>query len=130
MREPKDQGAAAVEFALIAIIFITMILGAIDFGHAWGVQANLAQATRDAAREMAIKDDATAATERFHLTFRPIGATEAEAAMATVTFSRVGAPGEDECRDIAVGSYVSPTLTGFFSETFTLGARGVMRCGG
>ena len=126
----KERGAAAVEFALVALLFVTMIMGAIDFGHAWGVQANLSQATRDAAREMAIQDNETRAETRFYTSFRPIGASETQAATATVSFTRTGTPGDEGCRDTAVGTYVSPTLTGFFSESFTLKARGVMRCGG
>ncbi|MGD8200773.1 TadE/TadG family type IV pilus assembly protein [Ornithinimicrobium sp. W1679] len=125
----RDLGAAAIEFALVALLLVTMVLGAIDFGHAWGVQASLAQATRDAAREMAIKDDSVAAEVRFYSSFQPFGSSAAPAT-ATVSFSRTGVPGDDDCRDTAESSFVSPTLTGFFSESFTLGARGVMRCGG
>ena len=125
-----ERGAAAVEFALVAMLLVAMIMGIIEFGRAWAVQGSLAQASREAAREMAVSGDASAARDHFYETFSPFGDTPTQAATATLAISRVGAPGDATCRDIVSSSYTTPTLTGFFGATFTVTGKGTMRCGG
>ncbi|SDL73651.1 TadE/TadG family type IV pilus assembly protein [Tessaracoccus oleiagri] len=51
-----DRGASAVEFALVAPVFIAMILSVIAFGHAFFVQSVLSNAARDGVRVMALQD--------------------------------------------------------------------------
>lgn len=53
-RKQNRQGAAAVEFALIAPLFILMFFGIIEFGRAMMVQQIVIQASRDGAREAAL----------------------------------------------------------------------------
>src|SRR5580704_3249342 len=45
-----EDGAVAVEFALVATIFIMMVLGILELGYMFFVQSVLDEAARDAAR--------------------------------------------------------------------------------
>ena len=49
-----ERGAAAVEFALILPILLTLVFGIVEFGWAFGQQVSLGNAAREAARTMAI----------------------------------------------------------------------------
>lgn len=60
MRKRKNRkGAAAVEFALVAPVFVLLIFGIIEFGRAMMVQQILVNASREGARR-AVLDGATA----------------------------------------------------------------------
>ena len=52
----RDRGAAAVEFAIVLPILLSLVLGIIAFGHAFFVQAALANAARDGVRVMALQN--------------------------------------------------------------------------
>lgn len=55
-RNPHQQhGAAAVEFALIAIVFFTLLLGIIEFGRLFYVYNTVQEVTRHAAREAVVR---------------------------------------------------------------------------
>ncbi len=55
-RTPRQQhGAAAVEFALIAIVFFTLLLGIIEFGRLFYVYNSVQEVTRHAAREAVVR---------------------------------------------------------------------------
>ena len=45
-----------MEFALVALLLITLLMGILEFGRLWAIQGSLAQAARDAARTAAITD--------------------------------------------------------------------------
>lgn len=53
-----DDGAAAVEFALIAVILFTLIFGAIQFGYAFFEYISVTHAAREGARWAALGADA------------------------------------------------------------------------
>jgi Flp pilus assembly protein TadG len=52
----RQSGVAAVEFALIAIVFFTLLLGIIEFGRFLYVWNTVQQVTRAAAREAVVTD--------------------------------------------------------------------------
>lgn len=54
----KRAGAAVVEFAIVAPVFILLVFGMIEFGRAVMVQQVLVNATREAARQ-AVLDSST-----------------------------------------------------------------------
>ena len=59
-----EQGAAAVEFAIVASIFFMLVFGIIDFGfgfHTWNATAN---AGREGARRAAVSPDVADITNR------------------------------------------------------------------
>lgn len=50
-RNVRQRGAAAVEFALVVPLLLSMLLGIIDFGTAWGQSVSLQGAARESARQ-------------------------------------------------------------------------------
>ena len=123
---PQEHGAAAVEFALVAILLLMLVFGIAEFGRMWLVQSSLSAAARDGARTMAVKNDQD----------------EAEAA-ARAVFTTGGGPTNISIApaDCDSGGSATVTLTydaafmtGFFNpifgESITLRGKGVMRCGG
>lgn len=78
----RRRGAAAVEFALVAPLFILLLLGMIEVGRAIMVQQIITNASREGARS-AVLDGATATdVETFVNTYL----TNASLPAATVTF--------------------------------------------
>jgi Flp pilus assembly protein TadG len=49
-----EDGAAAVEFAIVAVLFFTLVFGIIDFGFAFHSWNNTANAAREGARRGAV----------------------------------------------------------------------------
>lgn len=119
----RDRGAVAVEFALIAPILLALVAGIVEFSHAYNLQISVTQAAREAAREMAVKDDQSKAAlaaitgapglngDDFELVFTPAACSDAEDVTVTVT-------------------YPAATMTGLFGSTVTVTGVGAMRCGG
>ncbi|WP_097186555.1 TadE/TadG family type IV pilus assembly protein [Ornithinimicrobium cerasi] len=121
---PKsDKGAAAVEFALVAMMLVVLVFGIAEFGRLWFLQSNLAAAARDGAREMAVKNDASDAGDAVRDVF-PLATTVA------VTPGTGACDGGGQARVTA--TYDASWLTGLFGTgaTITLTGEGVMRCGG
>lgn len=52
-----DDGAAAVEFALVALLFFTLLFGAIQFGYTFFEYISVAHAAREGARWAALGAD-------------------------------------------------------------------------
>ena len=52
-----EDGAAAVEFAIVAVLFFTLVFGIIDFGFAFHSWNNTANAAREGARRGAVTSD-------------------------------------------------------------------------
>ena len=50
----RDRGAAAVEFALVSLLLITLVFGIAEFGRAWYTQATLSGAAREGVRVYAL----------------------------------------------------------------------------
>lgn len=126
----SDRGAAAVEFAFVALLLVSLLMGVMEFGRMWAIQGSLAQASRDAARTAAITDDAGAGQDKFGDVFWPLapgGST------GIVTGSdvpvRTGTPGSEDCRWTVAPTYQASSLTGMFGE-WSITARGSMRCNG
>jgi hypothetical protein len=46
----KEQGGVAVEFALLLPVFLVLLFGIIDFGHAWYMRHLMSDASREGAR--------------------------------------------------------------------------------
>ncbi|MHB1135358.1 MAG: TadE/TadG family type IV pilus assembly protein [Coriobacteriia bacterium] len=59
-----DDGAAAVEFALVALLFFTLIFGAIQFGYTFFEYISVAHAAREGARWAALGADGATVSAR------------------------------------------------------------------
>ena len=59
----SERGAAAVEFALVLPILMTLLLGVIEFGHYFNVQISATHAAREAARSMSVTGNWTTAEQ-------------------------------------------------------------------
>lgn len=128
MRGQSERGAAAVEFALVALLLITLLVGIMEFGRIWAIQGSLAQASRDAARTAAITESADAGRDKLEDVFWPLGPIGPGLAGQTPTQS--GTPGQPDCLWSVQPSYTTSSLTGFFGTSWTISAKGAMRCNG
>lgn len=63
-RDDKQRGAAAVEFALIVPLLLSMLLGVIDFGMALGQNISLQGAAREGARQGVTQGDVIASSSQ------------------------------------------------------------------
>lgn len=54
-----DRGAAAVEFAIVLPLFLTLVLGTIDFGYFFYVSEVVTNAAREGARAGSVADPVT-----------------------------------------------------------------------
>lgn len=118
-----ERGAVAVELALVAPIFLALVVGIVEFSHAYNLQISVTQAAREAAREMAIEDDQDAAAAA-----AAAGAPGLNSDSFAYSFSPASCA-EDENITVSI-TYPAATLTGVFGSTVTLTGLGAMRCGG
>lgn len=73
MAQENEQGAAAVEFALVAPLLLALVLGIVEFGFALNTQIGLTQAAREGARVMAITNDPITTRETVRTTTPLVG---------------------------------------------------------
>jgi Flp pilus assembly protein TadG len=130
MRNKKEEGAAAVEFALILPVLLLILIGIIEFSRAFNAQLSLNQAAREGARYMAIHNNAGDAA-----TAAANAAGRLAPTSVSTTFSVTG--GGTTCaagkQVTATTSYSLTTMTGFldaFTGTIVMTGKGTMSCGG
>lgn len=130
MRNKKEEGAAAVEFALILPVLLLILIGIIEFSMAFNAQLSLNQAAREGARYMAIHNNAGDAA-----TAAANAAGRLAPTSVSTTFSVTG--GGTTCaagkQVTATTSYSLTTMTGFldaFTGTIVMTGKGTMSCGG
>lgn len=63
-RDDRQRGAAAVEFAIIVPLLLSLVLGVIDFGMALGQSVSLQGAAREGARQGVTQGDVIASTTK------------------------------------------------------------------
>jgi Flp pilus assembly protein TadG len=127
MIDPRsERGVAAVEFAIILPVLLLLLLGIIEFGRAFQVQATLAAAAREGVRVMAIEDDAAAARAATRTAAGGLdpGLTDADIGVAPA--SCVAGAGN---ATVTI-TYRQPFFTSLFGDGIDLTAEGVMRCNG
>jgi Flp pilus assembly protein TadG len=131
MREgPRtERGATAVEFALIVPLLIVLVLGIVEFGHAFQVQGTLSAAAREGVRLMALQNDpaaARAAVRNAATSLKP-GITDAQIVISPASCPVLNGGSTSVRLTI---TYPMPYLTGFFGTGLDLTGTGVMRCNG
>ena len=125
--EGREGGAAAVEFALIALMLITMLFGIIEFGRFWMIQSSLSQIAREGAREMAIHNDAGEARTLMQARLADLNLDPA----ASVVDPAVGFVCASGGTATATITADVGTMTGInFWGTIPLTGKAEMRCGG
>jgi Flp pilus assembly protein TadG len=123
-----ERGVTAVEFGLIVPILLILVLGIIEFGHAFQVQGTLSSAAREGARAMALRNDpvqARDAVQEAAAALNP-GVTDAQ-----ISISPASCPtGMSDTNVTLTIDYPMPFLTDFFGASIDLTGTGVMRCQG
>ncbi len=126
VRERSRRGAAAVEFALVLPLLVTLVLGITEFGRAYFVLTTLSGAAREGARTMALQNDATAARSA-------VTSAAAGLSIAQISVSPASCPSITVAPGTTVTVRVQSTMTfisNYFGPSITLTGTGVMRCNG
>jgi Flp pilus assembly protein TadG len=120
----RERGAVAVEFALVAPLLIALIIAVVEFSNAYNVQVSVTQASREAARTMAITNDITKATAA-----GKAGAPSLDTSKLGFAYSGTCAAGSTATMTVTT-TYTGTSLTGFFGSSLVLTGKGAMQCGG
>lgn len=135
MTTKDERGAAAVEFALVLPLLLTIVFGIINFGIVFGQTLALSSAAREAARQGAVPGQTC--TE-----VAAIGRTSATAigmAGAVVTPTVTPCPGGEVCAGSTPGQAVAvhltyraewpvPFLVPGVPDRYTISGHGEFRC--
>lgn len=123
----SDRGAAAVEFALVVPILLTLVIGIIEFGRAYNIQTTLSNAARDGVRVMALQNDVEAAKSAAVLAAVGLGIPESDVAVTPINC----APEASTPTATVTVTYPFELLSGFLPiDNFNLTGTGSMRCNG
>jgi Flp pilus assembly protein TadG len=123
----KDRGAAAVEFALVMPVLLSLVVGIAEFGRAYNVQATLSGAAREGVRVMAVKNDAAAARAATKAAALPWSLTDSQISISPSTCPSTATSTTSATVTV---TYALPFVTGLFGQTVTLHGKGTMRCNG
>ena len=117
-----ERGAAMVEMAIVLPVLLLLVFGIIDFGRLYNTQVTLTHAAREGIRDYAIFQDPVQAEN-----VAGQAVTSFDPAPMVITTSACD-PGEPATMTIA---YPFDSSIPFLGEgIITIGAEGVMRCGG
>lgn len=118
----QEQGAVAIEFALLLPTLLAFVFGIIEFGVAFNAQITVTSAAREGARELALGGTAAEVEARVES-----AAPSLDPALITVTATSPCTPGQPST---VVVTYAYDTLFYWGNDTWTLTGTGDMRCGG
>jgi len=123
-----ERGASAVEFGLIIPILLILVLGIIEFGHAFQVQGTLSAAAREGARAMALRNDQGQAKSAVR---QAASALDPDITDAQISISPAACPTGVTTTNVRLTiDYPMPFLTHFFGASIDMSGTGVMRCQG
>ncbi|TLM85474.1 pilus assembly protein [Pseudarthrobacter sp. NamE2] len=124
--DDKERGAVAVEFALVAPVLVALLIGIVEFSNAYNIQVSVTQASREAARTMAITKDTAKATAA-----GKAGAPSINSSLLSFDYSAATCPATSPASNALVKvTYTGPSLTGFFGSSLSVTGKGAMQCGG
>ncbi len=123
-----ERGASAVEFGLIVPILLILVLGIVEFGHAFQVQGTLSAAAREGARAMALRNDQAQAKDAVQAAAAALNPGVSD---AQISISPAACPAGATTQNVTLTiSYPMPFVTDFFGAEIGLTGTGVMRCQG
>lgn len=124
-RRRDDEGAAAVEFALVLPILLLIIFAIIDFGRMFNAQLVVNDAARETARAAAVLNDTDQAEARGRAAASGIGTVT-----ATVTTPCSGDPTADATAEVTYQFTFATPLSFMIGAngTKTLKSTSVMPC--
>ena len=125
----EERGATAVEFAFIVPLLIVLVLGIVEFGHAFQVQGTLSAAAREGVRAMALRNDPVDARAVVRNAAASLNPDITDAQITIAPQSCVQTPAGNRTVTVTI-RYPKPLLTGFFGASLDLTGTGVMRCNG
>ncbi|GAB1640784.1 hypothetical protein KRMM14A1259_12070 [Krasilnikovia sp. MM14-A1259] len=123
-----DQGAAAVEMAIVLPLLLLLLFGIIDFGRALNAQITLTEAAREGARATAMGLDGRARVTSAAGTV-PVSSVQVTVCGADLTRDAVVQVSSGFRPVTPVGSLMA-MFGGRSDGSFTITARGVMPCVG
>jgi Flp pilus assembly protein TadG len=127
-----ERGAAAVEFAIVVPVLLTLILAIIDFGRLMFITASLTSAVRDGARVAVVQVDPTAGASLAAIRTRVKTAFQANGG-AALTDGQITISGIDAEGAITVGvtnytySPITPIATFVGMGTIRISRQAVLR---
>ncbi|GAB2710630.1 TadE/TadG family type IV pilus assembly protein [Arthrobacter bambusae] len=121
----QERGAVAVEFALVAPILVSLIIAVVEFSNAYNIQVSVTQASREAARTMAITNDSSKATAA-----GKAGAPSLDTSKLSFSYSGACGAGSPPPTITVTTTYSGKSLTGFFGSNVTVTGKGAMQCNG
>lgn len=104
----RNEGQALVEFALIAPIFILLVLGVVEFGRAWNVKQTLTDAVREGCRTAVVAKSGTTLNTVANSMNAYMVAASLDTASATKSVSDCNATG---CRLTGTGAPSTCSIT-------------------
>lgn len=126
-RSLSDRGAAAVEFALVVPVLLTLVLGIMEFGRAYNIQTTLSNAARDGVRVMALQNDRVASREAVKNAAFGLDISDSD----IVVTPNNCAPTDSTPTATVTVTFPFELLSGFLPlDDFTLTGTGSMRCNG
>ncbi|MGY2004195.1 TadE/TadG family type IV pilus assembly protein [Blastococcus sp. SYSU DS1024] len=129
-----ERGASAVEFAFIVPLLIVLVIGIVEFGHAFQVQGTLSAAAREGVRAMALRNDPVDARNVVRTAAASLnpGITDDQIDITIVggTVETCPTTGAGDTAVRLTITYSKPYLTDFFGAEIELTGTGVMRCNG
>ena len=132
----RDDGAAAVEMAIVLPLLMVLVFGIIDFGRMLNAQMTVTAAAREGARWAAIGGPGlTGETVQNRVNIAAPGLTPLATAVLTPPCTAASAMNANaEVTVTHTFTFITPigglTGSGLLSGTKNLTGRGVMRCGG
>jgi Flp pilus assembly protein TadG len=128
IRRPNgDRGAAAVEFALIMPVLLTLVVGIAEFGRAYNIQSTISGAAREGVRVMAVKNNPTAARAAAKAAASPLSLTDSQISVSPTAC--VSTATSTVSATVTI-TYAMPFITHLFGTTVTLTGKGTMQCSG
>lgn len=124
----SEEGAAAVEFAIILPLLVVLVMGIVEFSRAYGAKEALQHGAREGARVMALTNNSAAA--KTAAVNGAIGLNPALTTGQVTTTSCPVTPTPTSSTKVVATYPMSYKIPLWGSGTWTLSATGVMRCNG